>query len=335
MRILVAGGLEPPDARIIADCLVDADLRGVDTHGVARLPQYLSSIRAGAINPRPQVRVLRNTGAVALVDADGGYGFGPALLAMDLAVEAARNLGVGVAGVRNSRHFGMAASYPLRAAAAGFIGLATTTSSALLPPPGGTRAVVGNNPIACAVPRRTPAPPIVLDMALSQAAFGRIRLAAAEGRPIPSGWAYDSAGRPTTDAAEALAARVLTAIGGHKGYGLSVMVELLAGALTRSAVGDRGDVHGPGGVASSHLLAALDPAAFLDVDEFLVRVEDLVDQIKAVPLAERARAVYLPGEPETLRQQERERLGIPIPAELGRRLATLAAELGVTPPIPV
>src|SRR5262249_31619430 len=165
------------------------------------------------------------------------------LLAMDTAVELAREHGVGVVGVRASHHFGMGAIYTLRAAEAGLIGLLTTTSAPVLAPTGGSAPLVGNNPLSCAVPRRPPAPPIVLGMALRQVAFGQTGLAAAEGRPIPLGWAHDAAGRPTTDAAEALSARSLAPVGGYKGYGLSVIAEVLAGVLTGSPFGATADGH--------------------------------------------------------------------------------------------
>ncbi|HEY8449876.1 MAG TPA: Ldh family oxidoreductase, partial [Bacillota bacterium] len=216
--------------------------------------------------------------------------------------------------------------------AKGAVGYITTTSSPILAPPGGKKPVVGNNPIAWAVPRRAPNPPIVLDMALSQVAFGRIRLAAAEGRPIPLGWAYDSRGLPTTDAAEALRTGLLAPVGGHKGYGLSVISELLAGVMTGSPFGLQSDAHSrrQGGVG--HLLIAIRPDFFLDLETFYDGVEELVAQIKAVPLAEGANAVYLPGEIEWNTEQVRRREGIPISDELAHKLGSLAQRLGVEVP---
>ena len=330
--ILEAAGLGEEDARVTAECLILANLRGVDSHGVLRLIQYSDSLAAGEINPTPNVRVIQRRGATALVDADGGYGFRPSRLAMELAVELAGEVGIGIVGVRNSHHFGMGAIYPLEAAAKGAIGYITTTSSPILAPPGGKQPVVGNNPIAWAVPRRAPNPPIVLDMALSQVAFGRIRLAAAEGRPIPLGWAYDSRGLPTTDAAEALRTGLLAPVGGHKGYGISVISELLAGVMTGSPFGLQSDAHSrrQGGVG--HLLIAIRPDFFLDLETFYDGVEELVAQIKAVPLAEGADAVYLPGEIEWNTEQVRRREGIPISDELAHKLGSLAQRLGVEVP---
>lgn len=328
--ILKAAGLRDEDAAVNASCLILANLRGIDSHGVLRLIQYVNSIKSGQINPRPDVRVVSRRGVTGIVDADGGYGFRPSNIAMDLAVEIAGELGVGMVAVRNSHHYGMGAIYPMRAAEKGFVGFITTTSQPILSPPGGRRPVVGNNPIAWAVPRREPHPPIVLDMALSQVAFGRIRLAAAEGRPIPEGWAFDSRGLPTTDAAEALKTGLLAPVGGHKGYGLSVISELIAGVMTGSpfALNSHAHAHAQGGVG--HLVMAIHPGFFVDEQEFYQQVEELVSQIKSVPLAEGADAVYLPGEIEQMTYEQRSRDGIPVSDELAAKLTGLADELGVT-----
>ncbi len=329
--VLSAIGLAPDDARVAAECLVSANLRGVDSHGVLRLIQYRATADADEVNPAPDVRVIEERGATALVDADGGYGFRPCLLAAETSVALARKHGIGIAGVRNSHHFGMGATYVLPAAEAALIGLLTTTSYPVLPPPGGTQPVVGNNPIACAVPRRSNRA-IVLDMALSQVAFGQIRLAAHEGREIPLGWAYDESGRETTDAQAALAAKILVPTGGYKGYGLAVIGEILAGILTSSPFGVDSDAHGKRDGGVGHVVLAIDPGFFLDPERFLDGVERLVDQIKAVRLAEGHETVYLPGEIEWATENERLRHGIPISAELWEQLTTLAAEFGITAP---
>lgn len=325
-RILVACGLAPADAAAVAAGLVFANLRGVDSHGVLRLIQYERTIAAGEVNPDPEVKVIRRRGAIALIDAGGGYGFLPTALAMDTAVDLARSFGVGVAGVRNSHHFGMAATYVLRAAEAGMIGILFTTTQPIIAPPGGREGRVGNNPYAVGIPGD---PPIVLDMALSEVAYGRIRLAAAEGRPIPLGWAFDREGRPTTDSAEALAAGLLAPIGGYKGYGLSVVAEVLAGVLTGSPFAQQSHAHAHRAGGVGHLALALDPEAFLDRDAFLAGLRQLEAEIRSVPLAAGTGAVYLPGEIERQRLAERRAAGIPISAELAGQLDDLAKRLGV------
>lgn len=331
-EVLGAAGLAPVDAGAAADGLVAANLRGVDSHGVLRLIQYADSLARGEVNPRPDVRVVERRRATALVDADGGYGFRPALLAMDTAVEIAGEAGIALVGVRASHHFGMAARYALRAAGSGMVGVVMTNSLPVLAAPGGARPVVGNNPLAFGVPRPAPAEPLVLDMALSETAFGRIRLAAAEGREIPLGWALDGRGRPTTDAAEALAAGSLAPIGSHKGYGLAVVTELLAGVLTGSPFGVDSDAHGHRAGGVGHVMIALDPAAFVSPEAFAAGVGALEAQIRAAPLAEGGDAVFLPGEIEARTARHRAAEGVPVSSELTAKLRALAVRLGVEPP---
>ena len=331
-RVLRAAGLAPAHAAAAAAGLVAANLRGVDSHGVLRLTQYVESIAAGEIEPDPDVRVVVRRGSTALVDAGGGYGFAAARLAMDTAIELAREHAIGFVGVRASHHFGMGASYVLQAAEAGFVGWLTTTSQPVVVPTGSAVPLVGNNPIAYAIPRSAPHPPIVLDMALSEVAFGKIRLAAAEGRPIPLGWGFDAQGRPTTDAAAALAAEALGPTGGHKGSGLAIVGEVLAGVLTGSPFGlaSHAHAHRAGGVG--HLLTAIDPAVFVSREEFEAGVEELVAQLKAAPRAEGVSEVLLPGEIEQRIDAARRAGGVPVSDELTAKLVALAARLGVEPP---
>ena len=331
-NILSAAGLAPAHAAATAAGLVAANLRGVDSHGALRLVQYVASIQGGQITPGPDVRVSARRGASALVEADGGYGFAPAALAIDTAVELAREHGTGIVGVRGSHHFGMGATYALRAAAAGFIGYITTTSQPVVVPTGSAAPLVGNNPVAYAIPRRAPHPPIVLDMALSEVAFGKIRLAAAEGRPIPLGWGFDAQGRPTTDATAALAAEALGPAGGHKGSGLAIIGEVLGGVLTGSPFGaaSHAHLHSAGGVG--HLATAIDPALWVSRSEFEDGVEELVAQLKAAPRAEGVNEILLPGEPEQRTEAARLAGGIPVSDELAAKLGELAVRLGVAPP---
>ncbi|MGI8563442.1 MAG: Ldh family oxidoreductase [Candidatus Dormibacter sp.] len=325
--VLTAMGLIDDEARLVAGCLVEANLRGVDSHGLLRLLQYADAVERREVNPRPVVRVERVQPSAALVDAGGGYGFRPAQIAMDLAVELATTSGAGLVGVRNSHHFGMTAIYAERAPAAGQIGIVTTNTGPVMAPAGVTAPLVGNNPLAIAVPRRPPAPPLVLDMALSGTAFGRIRLAAAEGRPIPPGWAHDRQGRPTVDSTEALAASLLAPMGGHKGYVLSVMLEILTGVLTGSRFGLDAHAHShlEGGVG--HLLIAVRPDLFVARERFLESVEELVAQLRAAPTAQEAQ-VLLPGEVEQRTREQRTAAGVPVSDELAERLDGLAARLG-------
>jgi len=322
-RVLEAVGMPREDARITAECLVEADLRGMPGHGVLRLIQYEASIAAGDVRAAPEVRVLRRAGSAALVDADGGYGYRPTMLACDLAAELAAERGVAVAGVRDSHHFGMAGLYAEALARRGLAGIVLTNAQPVMAPAGIAAPLLGNNPLAIAAPRRAPHPPLVLDMAMSQTALGRIRLAAAEGRPIPEGWALDEQGRPTTDAARALAAGLLAPMGGHKGLALALMIDVLAGALTGSPVGRDADAHRHASGGVGHLVIAVRTDLFAETAAF----EDGVERLLA-GLRERGAEVF-PGDPELRARERGLREGIDISDELAARLDALAARLGV------
>jgi LDH2 family malate/lactate/ureidoglycolate dehydrogenase len=328
-RVLEAAGLERTDAAAAAECLVDADLRGVGGHGVFRLMQYTDSITAGEINRRPKVRVVKKAGATSVVDADGGYGYRPTLMAVDVALGLARRHGLGCVGVRNSHHFGMAAAYALRAAKARAVGFVTTNSLPQIAPPGGTEAVVGNNPYAVAVPRAGRRRPIVVDIALTEARFGTAGLAALAGAPVPVGLALDRAGKPTTDAKAALESGILVAIGRQKGYGLSVAAEVLAGALTGSPVARDSHCHrlAKGGVG--HFVLTIEPEFFLAPRAFYAAVETLCAHIKMTPATEPGGEVYLPGELGWRTYEQRTRDGIPLPRALFDELGALAGRLRV------
>lgn len=330
-RILTASGMTAGDAAAAAANIVYANLRGVDSHGVVRLVQYSESLRGGEVEPRPEVEVVWQENACALVDAGGGYGFVPGRRAAELAAEAAGRFGIGVAGVRRSHHFGMAAAYAEHVARKGSIGIVATNADTVLAPPGALRAVVGNNPLAIAVPRRPPAAPLIVDMAMSESAFGKIRLAAAEGRPIPEGWAQDAAGRPTTDAAIALEAGMLAPMGGHKGFALAVVLEALTGILTGSPFGSAASAHrhAKGGVG--HLVIALRPDLFVAGERFYTDLERWLAEVLATPVADGRPALVLPGDPERRQEAARRRDGIPVSEALLGRLQALAGELGVAP----
>jgi len=318
-------------AAVAAHWIVNANLRGVDSHGVVRLLQYTDSLVRGEVNPRPDVTETRGDGPWALIDAGGGYGFGPAIRAAELAAELAAERGVGLVGVRNSHHFGMAASYAERIAERGSIGLVTTNGTRVMAMPGALGVAAGNNPLAIAVPRRPPNPPLISDLAMTASAYGKIRLAAAEGRPLPPDWALDSGGRPTTDAAVALAAAMLTPMGGHKGFALAVVLEALTGVLTGSPFGSgaSGHLHRDGG--SGHLLIAIRVDLFQPEAEFQDRLESMLAEVTATPMADGVAPLILPGDPEQARLAERRREGVPISPDLLRQLNELGRARGVGP----
>lgn len=332
VNVLTTSGLSGEQAEATASGLVVATKRGITTHGMFRLPQYSESIRGGKINAAATVRQLGRRGCTALIDGDGGYGFLPTSVAMDQAIDIAREHGIALVGVRNSHHFGAAAIYSRRAAKVGLIGIVSTTTKARIAPTGTVGAVVGNNPLSIAVPRRPPHSPIVLDMALSQVAMGRLRIAAAGGRQIPLGWGYDAEGRPTTDPNAVLNGGLLAPIGEHKGYGLSVMIEILAGVMTGSPFGLFADNHDhpKGGVG--HITIAIAPDFMRDMDAFYDDLETLVEQIKGSPPAAGSTGALLPGEIEDRKAAEASRDGLLISDELAGQLIRLAESLAIDPP---
>lgn len=329
--VLTAIGLADDDAVVTAHHLVEANLHGVDTHGVMRLVQYAQSVSAHEVNPKPNVRVLTRQGCTALIDADGGYGFRPCVMGVDLAVELAREHAVGVVGIRDSHHFGAAGAFASRIAEAGLIGLVAANTGPVMAVPGGARPAAGNNPISVAVPRPD-GPPLVLDMALSQTALGRIRLAAVEGRSIPIGWAMDREGKPTSDPQEALRSQMLAPMGGHKGYGLSLMIDVLAGVLTGSPVGSDADAHAHFSGGVGHFVLALRPDLFVGRGEFDQALERRLAEVLATPPAAGSDGVQLPGDPERRVMAERLASGIPLSDQVAGQLTELAAKLGTVPP---
>ncbi|WP_126425383.1 Ldh family oxidoreductase [Brevibacillus marinus] len=326
-----SGGLRREDAVVIAQDLVEANLRGLDSHGVSRIPMYLERIRRGVVNPQPNIKVTNITAAVSLVDGDNGMGFLAAHRAMDEAIELAENSGIGLVGVRNSTHFGMAALYVKQAIRAGYIGLAYTNSSPAIPVWGGRAPFLGASPFAAGVPAGQ-TQPYVLDMAMTVIARGKIRLAAMHGEPIPLGLALDKDGVPTTDAKKAFEG-VCLPFGGVKGAALAMLMDLLAGVLTGANYG--GDVKslyfdysGPQNVG--HLFFAIRPDLFVSREEFAQRMDTFVARVKNQPLAQGFSEIMLPGEPEERTAEERRKTGIPLTAEVIRVLREEAARCGLT-----
>lgn len=332
-QALVRAGAQTPDARLTAEGLVAADLRGVHSHGVVRTGIYVTRLEHGSINRHASERVVRDVGPVVVVDADAGLGIATVARAMDTAVDRARMQGVGVVGVRNSNHCGILAWPAMRALRSNMIGIALSNADATVAPWGARTKYLGTNPVAVAVPASRE-PPIVLDMATSMVAHGRVRAAAARGEAIPAGWAIDTDGRMTTDPHQALKGALLP-LGGPKGSGLALVIDLLAGLLTGAFSGpmitplyerlDRAQQLG-------HLCMALSVEAFSDFAVFTERVDRLVLEIRSLPPAEGHSRVYLPGEIEYLRTIEYREQGIPLPAEVVAGVQRLALETGIPAP---
>ncbi|MGC9670284.1 Ldh family oxidoreductase [Planosporangium sp. 12N6] len=330
--IFRAAGLAGPAARTVAESLVDADRRGIPSHGVMLVPMYVERLRRGSVSTADTAEVVSDHGAVAVLDARHQLGQLSGDQAMRMAVTKAKSFGMGVVVVRHAFHFGGAFRYVEAAARQGCIGVAAANTRPLMPAPGGARAVVGNNPIAFGIPRH--GEPLILDMALSEAALGKIRIAAAEGRPIPSTWATDAAGSPTADPVAALAGMLLPAAG-HKGYGLALIVDVLTGVLSGGAFGaavqglyaDTGTVND-----CAHFFLALDTAAFGDPGDFADRVEQLARSVTESPAAPGVDRVLLPGQLEQERYAVSATDGVVVDRSVLRALQETADSLQVVLP---
>jgi LDH2 family malate/lactate/ureidoglycolate dehydrogenase len=329
--VLTAVGVPDADARLVADSLVTADLWGHQSHGVMRLSWYVNRIRGGVMNPVTTPETVSDTGALAVIDGHDGVGQVLAAFAARDAVRRAREHGVGVIAVRNSNHFGTAAYFTRMAARAGCVAILTTNASPAMAPWGGRHKTVGTNPWSIAAPagRRDV---MVVDIANSAVARGKVHLAKQRREAIPQGWAIDADGVPTTDPASAISGMILP-MAGHKGYAISLMIDVLSGVLTGSAFGSA--VHGPYQFdqpsGCGHLFIALDVAAFGDRDGFTGRMEKLVDEVKSVPLAPGFDEVFFPGEIEARAARENAEHGLILPEQTIGDLRELANSTGTAP----
>jgi LDH2 family malate/lactate/ureidoglycolate dehydrogenase len=298
-RALTAGGMREAEAALVARVLVLADLFGLSTHGISRVPQYLSRVKVGGIDAAAAVQVTRVMPALAMVDGRNGIGPLVGMMALEAALEGARACGIGAAFARGSNHFGPIAPYSMIAAEQGFATFIASNATTTIAPSGGKDTRVGNNPLGIGVPNPG-GDPVLLDMALSVAARAKIRSLAAAGQPMPEGWATDADGQPTTDPKAALAGFLLP-VGGHKGYGLAVMVDLLAGLLsgasylTRVSAWDKAPE-----VAQDlgHVFIAIDAAKLVPAEILRTRMADFIDIIHTTPPADPTHPVMVPGERE-------------------------------------
>lgn len=329
--IFRALGVPDADADTVAEIIVEADLRGVESHGSTRVAGYASMIKLGLLNPRPKVEVLRETPSTAMLEGDNAFGMVVARRAMELALDKAARAGIACVTARNVTHTGMVGFYPMMAARRGFIGLSCNNGPTILPPFGGTTPTLATNPFSAAFPAGRE-DPIVLDMATSVVAGGKLRLAAKKGLPIPDTWALDRRGVPTTDPREAIFHGFLQWAGGYKGFGLATVVEGLSGVLSGGLFGR--DVpamktFGKEPLVTSAFYMAINPECFMPLEEFKSRVDRLVRHLKASQKAAGVREVYVAGEIEFRKKAQRLADGIPVSAVVYEELRGLAAEHGV------
>lgn len=329
-------GMDAAHIRTTVDVMVATDLSGVDSHGLGMLPSYAARRARGIVNDRPNIQVVREKPAVALIDADRSLGHSPSVKAMQLAVEKAKMTGVAVVGVRNSNHFGAAGYYSRMAAEMSAVGMAMTNApTPAMTPTFGREAALGTNPIAFAAPAHAN-PPFSLDMATTTVAVGKLNIARRLGKAIPEGWAMNADGGPETDGAAAYAARRLTPLGGdrdrgsHKGYGLATMVEILCAVLTGAwsdGVGADGrperTKHNVG-----HFFLAIDPAKVRGDGEFEDDLDRMIDMLRATPPVDPSQPVLVAGDPEVASRQERLANGVPVAETLIEETRKVATDAG-------
>lgn len=320
------------DARLIAGCLVQTSLWGIDSHGVARLPHYLGRIRGGSIHPKPEIRVRTTGPCTARVDGGHGHGIVICHRAMEEAISLALKSGIGAVGVENSSHCGAIGLYGRQATRKGLVALALTHSDAFVAPSGGRRKFLGTNPICLAVPTDDPGRPICLDMATSAVPWNRVMNSRRENKPLKEGWALDAEGKPTTDPH---AVACLLPLGDYKGYGLAFLIDLLCGPLNGMPFGPHiPAMYGDNGEhrCLGSFMIAINPKMF-GGGEMLAQVATaMATEARTQPLAGNVEAVQVPGDPEYRMQEERERGGIPIEPGLLTEMQAWSQALGVKLP---
>jgi LDH2 family malate/lactate/ureidoglycolate dehydrogenase len=332
--IFRAWGMSDDHADTTADVLVAADLAGIDSHGVALLGLYEQQLSAGKASARPDIRILRELGAALAIDAGGGFGQVPSMMAVERIVEKASAFGLAAASVRNSNHYGAAGIYARRIAEAGLIGISTSSVwRPAIAPTGGRKAMLGTNPWAFAAPGRENRP-FLLDMATSAVALGKLKLAARAGSSIPEGWAISMSGAPQLSPSPDLVDTLLLPLGGdrlhggHKGYGLAAMVEVLSSVLSGAALTPLRDGTAAGHDVG-HFFLALDPGFFReDREAFQADLDRLMESLRATPPTDPDIPVLVAGDPEYAREAERRRDGIPVPAKLADDIRGIAGRAG-------
>jgi len=330
LAIFHKAGMSQEDATTCADCMVQTNLWGIDSHGVLRLPIYIKRLLSGAMNPTPKITTVKDAGALEVMNGDDGCGYVVGRTAMAKAIAKAEQFSIAAVGAMRSNHFGAAALYTKMAADRGLIGISMTNVVPNMVVPGGSKPIVGNNPLAISVPTFGEFP-FTLDISLSAVAGGKLLLASKKGEKIPLDWATDKDGKPTDDPDKGFAGFLLP-VGGHKGYGLALAIDLLSGLMTGgSYLHDLRGLykHSDEPSRSGHFFMAINPLALMEKEEFKNKMADFYQQIKCSPMWDEKAEMLMPGEIEYRTDKKRKEEGLILPPELMKELNALAAELGI------
>jgi len=341
-RVFMQFGVPQADAETAADVLIKSDLRGIDSHGVARLRTYFEMLESGRINPKPKIKIVREKASVATVDGDNGLGLVVGPKANEIAMDKAVKYGSGWVSVCNSNHFGIAGYYPLKALERDLIGWAMTNSTKLVAPLWGAKRMLGTNPIAIAFPGDQE-PPIVIDMATSAAAYGKIEIALRKKEPVPMGWIVDKEGRDTTnpqdmiDGGAQLPLGSKREMGGHKGYALASMVDILCAVLSGANWGPfappfalRQEIPGRQvGRGIGHFFGALEIDGFIDKAEFKKQIDEWIRVLRATKPAPGTAGPLIPGDPERQAEAIRRQQGIPLLKPVVDDLLDISRKTGI------
>lgn len=331
--VLIEVGLPTEHAHTVADSLVFANLRGIDSHGVVRLAPYVKRLEAGGTNLTPDIELVRDSPAIGLVDGDNAMGQITSMYAVTVAREKAKEVGVSFVGVRKSAHNGAASYYTHELAEGGMIGITTSNATPVMAAWGGADAVIGNNPLSIGVPRNGKFP-LVFDAAMSKVAGGKVRLAAERGDSVPEGWIVDDGGNPTTNPNDILEGALLP-FGDHKGFALAVMVEVLSSVITGAGMLHQNPFWAKELKADlnvGHSFMAIDVEQLIEPETYEQRLNWMVDTLHASSTADPSAEVLMPGEPEARTARDRRNNGIPISEKVWETLEELSATYGVQLP---
>jgi LDH2 family malate/lactate/ureidoglycolate dehydrogenase len=333
IRVLVAAGVPQDHAEMTVDVLLRSDLRGIESHGFARFVDfYVNRAREGRVNLKPNVRVVSDAMAAATIDGDGALGFVPSTMAMRMAIDKARTTGVGMVTVLNSTHYGPASPYALMALEQGMIGWSMTTGGKYVAPPGGSARTYGLNAFSFAAPTRPPEAPFCLDMAASLVAAGKFENARRRQKPVPEGWGIEADGTPILEPNRLY--EIMGAIlplggdpehGAWKGFGLSLMVDVLTSVLS----GGPDSSQQPPTRQANHFFAAMRIDAFTPLEDFYDRMDSMKDSMRGYPRLEGAGPLTFPGEPEAAMEEECYEKGIPYHPSIPAGIKKVCEELGV------